>query len=46
VIPSAEKLRQLAADYRSMESMFFASPAPFEAMIDRLKGLETEINAA
>jgi Nucleotidyl transferase AbiEii toxin, Type IV TA system len=45
VVPHDEKLSALAADYRAMEGMFFVTPPPFDAVIERLRELEAKINA-
>ncbi len=42
--PSREKSSALAADYRSMRTMFFAEPLPFPEVLDRLGEIEKTIN--
>lgn len=44
VIPSQERLRELASDYRNMRQMFLSEPPPFDAIIDELRAFEREIN--
>jgi nucleotidyltransferase AbiEii toxin of type IV toxin-antitoxin system len=47
VAPEGEALSSMAADYRSMQAMFFSDPpAPtFDEVIAELKALETALNA-
>lgn len=44
LVPSAERLRELAKDYRAMEQMLIGSPPPFDALIGSLAELERRIN--
>jgi hypothetical protein len=46
VIPNAEKLHELASDYRSMQQMFLSDPPSFDWVIERLRTFESEVNAA
>lgn len=46
VIPNAEKLRELASDYRSMQQMFLNDPPSFDWVIEQLRTFEREVNAA
>jgi hypothetical protein len=46
VIPSAEKLRELASDYRDMRQMFLSGPPSFDWVLERLRTFENEVNAA
>ncbi len=45
LIPSSDAIGQLHEDYMSMRSMFFADPPPFDAVINRLRLLESTINS-
>jgi hypothetical protein len=46
LIPHDTKLRALASDYRDMRMMFLRQPPTFEAILDRLRALESQINAS
>uniref|UniRef100_B0T9L0 Nucleotidyl transferase AbiEii/AbiGii toxin family protein n=1 Tax=Caulobacter sp. (strain K31) TaxID=366602 RepID=B0T9L0_CAUSK len=46
LVPSPERLKALAADYRSMNSMFFEDPPSFENLVTELLALQEKINAA
>jgi hypothetical protein len=45
LIPNEDRLKALAADYRSMSSMFFEEPPKFSDLVDQLRELESTINA-
>ncbi len=45
IVPGAKKLRDLAADYRSMEQMFLTEPPLFEEVIKTLRKFEDSVNA-
>ncbi len=44
VVPSDDKLRTLASDYRAMRMMFFREPPPFEEVVAQLRALQQQIN--
>jgi len=44
VVPNAEKLRELASDYRSMQQIFLSDPPSFDWVIERLRTFESEVN--
>lgn len=46
IVPSREKLRDLAGDYRGMRQMFLSHPPSFDWVIDQLRAFESEVNAA
>ncbi|MBI3884373.1 MAG: nucleotidyl transferase AbiEii/AbiGii toxin family protein [Opitutae bacterium] len=45
LIPSAERLAQMAADYQEMQIMYFGEPVPWPEIVARLKTLESALNA-
>ena len=45
VIPSAEKIRELAGDYRSMRQMFLTDPPSFDWVVNELQSFERDVNA-
>ncbi len=45
LIPSAERLTTLAADYRAMQEMFFRTPPTWAEVVATLTALEQRINA-
>jgi Nucleotidyl transferase AbiEii toxin, Type IV TA system len=44
VVPSDNKVRELAADYRDMRMMFFRDPPTFGEVIAQLRRLQEQIN--
>jgi hypothetical protein len=42
--PTNQGKKELEADYRSMQPMFFSEPPGWDAILDQLQGLESEIN--
>jgi hypothetical protein len=44
LLPSAERLRQIEADYREMQVMYFGSAHPWSQIVQRLETLESAIN--
>lgn len=44
-MPDEDRLKALATDYRSMNSMCFTDPPPFGDLIEVLRQLEVRINA-
>ena len=46
LIPSAERLAQMAADYQEMQIMYFGEPVPWPEIVARLRTLESALNAA
>ncbi|MDQ2891175.1 MAG: nucleotidyl transferase AbiEii/AbiGii toxin family protein [Gemmatimonadota bacterium] len=45
LLPSSDAMEQLRTDYAAMRPMFFADPPSFEFVTDRLRRLESSINA-
>jgi len=43
-LPRDDQLSQLKNDYRQMQQMFFEEPPSFEQIIEKLRGIEKEIN--
>jgi hypothetical protein len=46
IVPLDVKLRALVFDYRDMRMMFLQDPPTFEKIIEQLRALQTQINAA
>jgi hypothetical protein len=44
LVPPDEHLVQLNDDYRQMQQMFFEDPPAFDQIIEKLRGIEKEIN--
>ena len=44
IVPREDQVKELAGDYRQMRQMFFEEPPSFEQIIERLRGIEKEIN--
>lgn len=44
LLPSEERLAQLAADYRAMRDMYFRPPTPWRDIVANLAALESRIN--
>ena len=44
LVPSAERLAQMAADYREMQVMYFGAPKSWAEIVGRLRLLEETIN--
>lgn len=44
LLPTDQGGRELEGDYRRMRPMFFSEPPTWSAILDRLRGLESEIN--
>ena len=44
IVPRKDQINDLANDYRQMRPMFFEEPPTFKQIIERLHGLEKEIN--
>ena len=45
LLPPAERLQDLATDYRDMQEMYFGKPQPWTKIVARLQALETAINS-
>jgi hypothetical protein len=45
LVPSEERLAQMAADYQEMQIMYFGVPKPWPAIVARLRTLEVALNA-
>ena len=45
LVPPPERLERLRADYRSMGTLFFGPPLPFDALMREIAALEARINA-
>jgi len=46
LVPRDDQVSQLKNDYRQMEQMFFDEPPAFERIIEKLRVMEEQINAA
>lgn len=44
LLPREDQVRSLRADYERMQPMFFATPPTFDAILERLRVLENQIN--
>ena len=44
LLPRDDQMSQLKNDYRQMQQMFFEEPPSFERIIEKLKGIEVQIN--
>ncbi|MBF0532605.1 MAG: nucleotidyl transferase AbiEii/AbiGii toxin family protein [Candidatus Omnitrophica bacterium] len=44
LLPRNDQMRALKIDYRQMQQMFFEEPPTFDQIIERLRGIEKEIN--
>lgn len=44
LVPRDDQISQLKTDYRQMQQMFFEDPPSFENIIEKLRGVEKEIN--
>jgi hypothetical protein len=44
LVPSEERLAQIAADYREMQIMYFGEPKPWPEIVKRLCELQTTLN--
>ena len=45
LVPDADRVRELKADYASMQPMFFSNTPDFDVILNRLERLQNEINA-
>lgn len=45
ILPGAERLAELARDYRNMATMFYGMPPDWQALVVELRRLEQSINA-
>ena len=45
LVPSEARLKDLEADFRRMEEMFFDKPASFESIIEKIAFFESEFNS-
>lgn len=45
LVPSAERLAQIGADYREMQTMYFGEPRPWAEIVARLQALQSQLNA-
>jgi hypothetical protein len=45
ILPSKERLAELARDYRKMATMFYGTPPDWQAVVSELRRLEQSINA-
>ena len=46
LVPPDARLPELEQDYRKMQEMIFGEPPDFEQLVEKLRRIETEINAA
>ncbi len=44
LVPAEDRIRELKADYASMQPMFFGDAPEFDTILDRLRQLEVQIN--
>ena len=44
LVPRDEQISQLKTDYRQMQQMFFEDPPSFESIVEKLRGVEEQIN--
>ncbi len=44
LLPRDDQVSQLKNDYRQMQQMFFEAPPAFDQMMERLRGIEKQIN--
>lgn len=44
LVPRDDQVNQLKSDYRQMQQMFFEEPPSFDQIIEKLRGIEKQIN--